>query len=48
MVDWVKVGKNYKIKSDGLNMESVASEKVRGLKSMEVEVLGRLVMRAVG
>lgn len=48
-VDWAKVAKNYKLKLDKTSGEGLADEKpVGGLKSIEVEVLGKLVIRAVG
>lgn len=49
VVDWVKVGKNYKLKLDKTSGETMANEKlVGGLKNLEVEILGKLVIRAVG
>ncbi|KAI5842578.1 protein cgi121 [Morchella snyderi] len=50
VVDWVKVAKNYKIKTDNLNTQSLLNEKAigGGLKSLEVEVLGKLVVRTAG
>lgn len=49
VVDWVKVGKNYKLKLDKASGETMANEKpVGGLKNLEVEILGKLVIRAVG
>lgn len=49
MVDWVKVGKNYKLKLDKTSGETMTSEKPVGcLKNLEVEILGKLVIRAVG
>lgn len=48
-VDWVKVGKNYKLKLDKVGWENIAGEKtVGGLKKLEVEILGKLVIRTVG
>lgn len=49
VVDWVKVGKNYKLKLDKASVEGMASEKLAGgLKNLEVEILGKLVIRTVG
>lgn len=48
VVDWVKVGKNYKLKLDK-SWENIAGAKtVGGLKKLEVEILGKLVIRTVG
>lgn len=49
VVDWAKVAKNYKLKSDKVGGENMSSEKiVGGLKKLEVEILGKLVIRTVG
>lgn len=49
VVDWAKVAKNYKLKSDKVSGENMSSEKtVGGLKKLEVEILGKLVIRTVG
>lgn len=48
-MDWAKVAKNYKLKLDKTSGEGLGDEKpVGGLKNIEVEVLGKLVIRAVG
>lgn len=49
VVDWAKVAKNYKFKSDKVCRENMLNEKtVGGLKKLEVEILGKLVIRTVG